>query len=121
MGCTSGVFSMKKHHHKRTHTSSNGGGDLLPRSDDHNGFKSDDSVIDPLTGYEASLRAVQGYQATKTYICPECNDIVEKGSSHLVVVPHDTPDLRRHWHNYCWVRRQNRVPPKKKNGKKKLR
>lgn len=67
-------------------------------------------VTDPLTGYEASLRAVQGYQAQKRYLCPECNDLIEVGTAHLVVVPTDAPDLRRHWHNYCWVRRQNRVP-----------
>ncbi|TAN20261.1 MAG: hypothetical protein EPN30_10835 [Actinomycetota bacterium] len=77
----------------------------------------DDLVADPLTGYPASLKAIQGYQATKTYICPECNDIIEKGAPHLVLVPIDAPDLRRHWHNYCWVRKQNRVPISKRRRK----
>ncbi len=120
MGCTSGVIPVKKRH-KRKHAKANSTHDLLPKSDDRNSFTPDDSIIDPLTGYEASLRAIQGYQATKPYICPECNDVIEKGTSHVVVVPHYALDLRRHWHTYCWVRRQNRVLPDKKNGKKKLR
>ena len=74
----------------------------------------DSLETDPLTGYTASLKAIQGYQATKNYICPECNDIITKGSPHLVIVPIDAPDLRRHWHNYCWIRRQNRIPASKR-------
>jgi hypothetical protein len=73
---------------------------------------------DPLTGYPASIRAIQPYQALKIYICPECNDVITQGSSHLVVVPKEAPDLRRHWHSYCWVRRQNRIPAQNKKSHK---
>lgn len=73
----------------------------------------DHEETDPLTGYPATLRTIQGFQATKTYICPECNDLISTGTKHLVVVPIDAPDLRRHWHSYCWVRKSNRTPYKK--------
>jgi hypothetical protein len=29
---------------------------------------------------------------------------------HLVVVPLDAPDLRRHWHTACWEHRHRRRP-----------
>lgn len=76
------------------------------------------TLSDPLTGYEASLRMIQGYQAHKSYICPECNDVISEGTSHFVVVPNEAPDLRRHWHTYCWQRRKNRVPVTRKSRKK---
>lgn len=77
-------------------------------------FDSEPTEIDPLTGYIATVRKIQPVQANKTYICPECNDEIQKGTLHLVVVPTEAPDLRRHWHSYCWVRRQNRLPPTKR-------
>ncbi len=111
---------MNKHrkHKKRAHSTSQITAAWDASGLDH--YVGEDLVSDPLTGYEASLRAIQGHQATKSYVCPECNDVIEKGSSHLVVVPIDAPDLRRHWHSYCWVRRQNRlpVPKKRKKGRK---
>ena len=79
----------------------------------------DNLVSDPLTGYESSITAIQGHQATKNYLCPECNDVIEKGTSHLVIVPLDAPDLRRHWHSYCWSMRKNRMPIAKKSRPKK--
>ena len=32
------------------------------------------------------------------------------GVGHLVVVPRDSPDLRRHWHRSCWEYRDRRRP-----------
>lgn len=104
---------MKKHN-KRRKARVRDQSRQAPDSLDHDGHVSYEMVSDPLTGYEASLRAIQGYQALKSYICPECNDVIEKGATHFVVVPNDAPDLRRHWHHYCWVRRrQNRLPVSK--------
>ena len=55
------------------------------------------------------VRAVTGDAATKTYRCPGCDHEIPPGLGHEVVVPHDTPDLRRHWHSSCW-RRATRPP-----------
>jgi hypothetical protein len=51
------------------------------------------------------VRRVQPYEARKEYVCPGCHRTIPIGVGHLVCVPHDAPDLRRHWHKGCWERR----------------
>jgi hypothetical protein len=55
-------------------------------------------------------RFIQPYQATKVYICPGCNRDIPKGMGHMVAVPLEAADLRRHWHRGCWVNRKTRRP-----------
>ena len=55
-------------------------------------------------------RFIQPYQATKMYLCPGCNRDIPPGTGHMVAVPHDAPDLRRHWHRACWNKRNTRKP-----------
>lgn len=57
---------------------------------------------------EVTVSRVQPYQAVKRYRCPGCSQWIEPGTGHLVVVPADAPDLRRHWHHACWQHRDNR-------------
>lgn len=64
--------------------------------------------IDPLTGAEAWVRKIQPYQATKRYLCPGCNQALERGVGHVVVIPLTDADLRRHWHHGCWAARRRR-------------
>lgn len=65
----------------------------------------------PLPGpAEVEVRPVQPYQATKPYTCPGCNQAIPVGAGHLVVVPLEAPDLRRHWHRPCWDQRARRRP-----------
>ena len=59
---------------------------------------------------EVDVRAVQPYQATKTYTCPDCNRAIAPGTGHIVVVPNAAPDLRRHWHRACWDQRRRPRP-----------
>ncbi len=54
------------------------------------------------------VRFIQPYQATKTYVCPGCNRDIPEGTFHLVAVPREAPDLRRHWHRSCWDNRHRR-------------
>ena len=61
--------------------------------------------MDPVT-----VSRVQPYQARKTYICPGCNQEIPPGLGHLVVVPDEHPDDRRHWHHACWAMRDRRRP-----------
>ena len=49
-------------------------------------------------------RFIHPYQATKTYLCPGCNQEIPPGLGHMVIVPVEAPDLRRHWHRGCWTR-----------------
>lgn len=54
------------------------------------------------------VNRVQPYEAVKTYVCPGCNRDIVAGTGHVVCVPRDAPDLRRHWHRSCWSRRTRR-------------
>lgn len=51
---------------------------------------------------DVTVSPIQPYQAVKDYRCPGCDLIIPRGQFHLVVVPDDEPDLRRHWHHGCW-------------------
>lgn len=55
---------------------------------------------------EWQVRTVRG--GTKTYLCPGCNQDIPPGVGHMVAVPRDAPDLRRHWHRGCWNNRHRR-------------
>ncbi|MCI0426336.1 MAG: hypothetical protein L0Z49_03170 [Actinobacteria bacterium] len=57
---------------------------------------------------QVTVTPIQPYQARKDYLCPGCQGIIPKGTFHLVVVPDETPDLRRHWHRGCWYKDQRR-------------
>jgi hypothetical protein len=51
---------------------------------------------------DAETRFAQPYEATKTYLCPGCNRDIPPGTFHLVAIPVEAVDLRRHWHRGCW-------------------
>jgi hypothetical protein len=59
---------------------------------------------------ELDVRFVQPYAATKTYLCPGCNQEIPPGFGHMVAVPKGEPELRRHWHRGCWNHRHQRRP-----------
>ncbi len=45
----------------------------------------------------------------KAYRCPGCDQEIRAGVWHLVVVPHDATEERRHWHTECWRRELRRT------------
>ena len=59
---------------------------------------------------EFEVRRIQPYQALKVYVCPGCNQEIAVGVGHVVAVPLEAPDLRRHWHHACWANRDRRRP-----------
>lgn len=48
---------------------------------------------------DAEVRRVS---ASKTYRCPGCDHEIRVGVWHLVVVPREDAEARRHWHEGCW-------------------
>jgi hypothetical protein len=67
-----------------------------------------DPETNPDAGFE--IRRIHPFQARKTYRCPGCQQEIPPGLGHLVVVPREAPDRRRHWHRACWEHRQRRRP-----------
>jgi hypothetical protein len=65
---------------------------------------------DPWADSEVEVRRVHPFEATKGYLCPGCNQDIEPGVGHVVAVPVEAPDLRRHWHHPCWAMRGRRRP-----------
>ena len=65
---------------------------------------------DPSHVGEHEVRRVQPFEATKAYRCPGCNTEIGVGVGHIVAVPVEAPDLRRHWHHPCWRMRDVRRP-----------
>jgi hypothetical protein len=57
-----------------------------------------------LPGHE--VRRVLG---DKPYRCPGCDHLVRPGLWHLVLVPMDAPEERRHWHTECWRSELRRI------------
>jgi hypothetical protein len=66
---------------------------------------------------EVEVRRIQPYQAVKDYLCPGCNQEIRRGTGHVVVVPYEAPDLRRHWHHGCWEARHRRRPRSARPGR----
>jgi hypothetical protein len=52
---------------------------------------------------------VRRVSSEKPYRCPGCDLEVRAGAWHLVAIPHDAPDERRHWHENCWRVELNRT------------
>lgn len=68
------------------------------------------SIAAALAGSDQEIvNPIQPYQARKSYICPGCESIIDAGVGHIVVVPQDAPDLRRHWHRGCWFKERRRL------------
>lgn len=65
-------------------------------------------MFDPSAGDDSEVRFVMAGDATKPYVCPGCNRNIAPGVGHIVAVPPDAPDLRRHWHRGCWDNRHSR-------------
>jgi hypothetical protein len=59
---------------------------------------------------DVEVRVIHPFQATKGYVCPGCNQEIPRRTGHLVIVPLEAPDLRRHWHRPCWEHRSRRRP-----------
>ena len=59
---------------------------------------------------DAETRFVQPYEAVKLYLCPGCNRDIERGVGHIVAIPREAVDLRRHWPRGCWNGRATRTP-----------
>jgi len=66
--------------------------------------------VDYTATAECEVRRVQPYEARKTYVCPGCHRDIPPGTGHVVAVPVEAPDLRRHWHHGCWAARGRRAP-----------
>jgi hypothetical protein len=75
-----------------------------PPADPGGGRRSDPPLWSLLPGHD-----VRHVASDKPYVCPGCDHTVRPGAWHLVVVPADDADARRHWHTECWRRELRRI------------
>jgi hypothetical protein len=68
----------------------------------------EDFPLDPFLKMPVKVTFIQPYQAVKDYVCPSCNQTITAGTGHVVIVPVEAADLRRHWHKACWQHREKR-------------
>ena len=61
---------------------------------------------------EYRVRSVAGANATGTYRCPGCDQLLAAGTPHVVAWPAEdlAAEHRRHWHTGCWAGRERRGP-----------
>jgi len=56
------------------------------------------------------VRKITGSSSNKPYRCPGCDQVIPTATPHTVAwLEHDV-ESRRHWHNACWAKRNNRGP-----------
>ncbi|MGH2691461.1 MAG: hypothetical protein ACRDHM_03060 [Actinomycetota bacterium] len=58
---------------------------------------------------QAQGYVVRQVAGDRSYRCPGCDHEIRNGTSHLVVMPEGSADLRRHWHTPCWERELRRL------------
>jgi hypothetical protein len=56
------------------------------------------------------VRKITGSSSNKPYRCPGCDQIIPMATPHTVAWMEGDEDGRRHWHNACWAKRNNRRP-----------
>ncbi len=75
---------------------------------DEEDVMADEEVIDPYLKMAVTVSRVHPFQAVKEYLCPSCSHEIAPGVGHVVVIPIEAVDLRRHWHSGCWEKRNQR-------------
>ena len=56
------------------------------------------------------VRKITGSTSTKPYRCPGCDQMIPLATPHTVAWRDGEEDSRRHWHNSCWSKKNNRKP-----------
>ena len=56
------------------------------------------------------VRKISGSTSNKPYRCPGCDQVIPMATPHTVAWLDGDEDNRRHWHNACWSKRNNRGP-----------
>ncbi len=70
---------------------------------------SNDSVEEHNDGIYV-VRKISGSTSNKPYRCPGCDQLIPMATPHTVAWLDGDEDNRRHWHNACWTKRNNRGP-----------
>ena len=98
-------MSPRRNHPKR------GGSKGRPSGDDEEtlGITSNQIFIEDEMGLWV-VRKLSGSAATKPYRCPGCDQLIPMATPHTVAWLDGDEEGRRHWHNACWAKRNNRRP-----------
>ena len=77
--------------------------------DDESDSPSHQSIEEHIEGIYM-VRKITGSSSNKPYRCPGCDQLIPMATPHTVAWLDGDEDNRRHWHNACWTKRNNRGP-----------
>ena len=80
-----------------------------PKTEDREISTSNQTVEEHADG-DFIVRKITGSSSNKPYRCPGCDQVIPMATPHTVAWMFDDEEGRRHWHNACWAKRNNRKP-----------
>ncbi len=80
-----------------------------PRTEEREISTSNQTVEEHADG-DFIVRKITGSSSNKPYRCPGCDQVIPMATPHTVAWMIGDEDNRRHWHNACWAKRNERRP-----------
>ncbi len=80
-----------------------------PKSEERDIATSNQSIEEHEDG-DFIVRKITGSSSDKPYRCPGCDQIIPMATPHTVAWMMGDEEGRRHWHNTCWSKRNDRRP-----------
>ena len=80
-----------------------------PKSEDRDISTSNQTIEEHSEGIYI-VRKITGSSSSKPYRCPGCDQLIPLATPHTVAWIEGDEDGRRHWHNACWAKRNDRKP-----------
>ena len=80
-----------------------------PKTEDREISTSNQTIEEHADG-DFIVRKITGSSSNKPYRCPGCDQVIPMATPHTVAWMFDDEEGRRHWHNACWAKRNNRKP-----------
>ena len=80
-----------------------------PKTEDRDISTSNQTVEEHADG-DFIVRKITGSSSNKPYRCPGCDQVIPMATPHTVAWMVGDEDDRRHRHNACWAKRNERKP-----------
>ena len=88
----------------------NGGAKNSGDSQEERDFNLGYETIEEHPDGDYRVRRITGSSSTKPYRCPGCDQLIPTATPHTVAWRDEDIESRRHWHNACWAKKNDRKP-----------